>query len=223
MTNAWSDHFVTRRLKSKARLVGGAISLLLGIVLLPSAVVWGAAFGAEQHMAWQARCINVDRGTDEDVVYGAHRSDLQDACRAIDATSIVYAAKMVKCGLGMPGCQCVGYVLRPVGGKTVHFQPNTNLTLCNGNRFILQGDGNLVLYRKDGSPIWSSWTFNHPAQSLAMQGDGNLVLYGRDNAVIWSTKTEGNPGAFLAIQEDDNIVLYDMAMRVIWSSNTAGK
>src|SRR5207237_2512941 len=43
---------------------------------------------------------------------------------------------------------------------------------------IMQGDGNLVLYRRsDSKPLWASNTNGKGATFAVMQGDGNFVLY----------------------------------------------
>ena len=61
--------------------------------------------------------------------------------------------------------------------------PDESVSSLSGRyTLVLQGDGNLVLYKnfKDGGrrPLWASGTEGKPAQICAMQDDGNLVLYG---------------------------------------------
>lgn len=68
----------------------------------------------------------------------------------------------------------------------------------------MQGDGNLVMYRKDGSVRWS--TGKNGLYSI-MQRDGNFVEYSSFSA-LWHTGTYGNPGAALVIQDDGNLVIY---------------
>ena len=41
---------------------------------------------------------------------------------------------------------------------------------------IMQGDGNLVMYREDGQAMWASHT-RGDEYSFVIQGDGNLVIY----------------------------------------------
>jgi hypothetical protein len=58
-----------------------------------------------------------------------------------------------------------------------------------GNRLLMQGDGNLVLYADDRT-VWNTGTPGHSGASLAMQDDSNLVLYGSDKVeVLWATNT----------------------------------
>ena len=54
-----------------------------------------------------------------------------------------------------------------------------------GARLDMQGDGNLVLYKTDGSPRWASDTSGQNAY-LTMQDDRNIVLYNGDGSVLWS-------------------------------------
>ena len=90
----------------------------------------------------------------------------------------------------------------PSGHYTLRFQSDRNLVLYCGRkplwhtntagdmniyRLLLQRDGNLVLYRKDGSVAWSAHTWG--AAGLDLQNDGNLVLYTTSGKALWSTKT----------------------------------
>lgn len=54
---------------------------------------------------------------------------------------------------------------------------------------IMQGDGNLVLYDANGTPIWHTQTFGSAGATLRLQDDGNLVIYAADWRVLWSTDT----------------------------------
>jgi hypothetical protein len=88
--------------------------------------------------------------------------------------------------------------------------------------FVMQGDGNLVLYGDNGA-LWSSDTAGHPGAWLGMQGtDGNLVVYGPGGQPLWSSATAGNAGARLAVQTDGNAVIYTTANTAIWSTGTSG-
>ncbi|WP_244138735.1 MULTISPECIES: protease pro-enzyme activation domain-containing protein [Burkholderia] len=87
------------------------------------------------------------------------------------------------------------------------------------NVLVMQGDGNLVLLRQ-GVPVWSSGTYNHPGAYATMQTDGNLVVYSSAGAPLWYSSTGGNPGAVTYIQDDGNVVIYTQVPG--WSSNSAG-
>jgi hypothetical protein len=60
-------------------------------------------------------------------------------------------------------------------------------------RLIMQTDGNLVLYDKNGSVVWNSRTSLKGSGpfTLIMQDDGNLVIYEENGNYTWSTRTNG--------------------------------
>jgi len=72
-------------------------------------------------------------------------------------------------------------------------------------KFVIQEDGNMVLYDKDGTARWNSGTVQKPKGfaedkkektvwwkvELRLQTDGNLVLYREDGKVLWSSGTQG--------------------------------
>ena len=62
-------------------------------------------------------------------------------------------------------------------------------TSGSANRLILQSDGNAVIYTATGRPVWHSGTGGRSASSLVMQSDGNLVIYGTDGRPTWSRTT----------------------------------
>lgn len=87
---------------------------------------------------------------------------------------------------------------------------------------VMQGDGNLVLYRgagDRGSPLWASNT-SDPGSRAIMQHDGNLVIYGPGGEPRWASGTDGNHGAWLALQDDGNLVIYAQSGVALWASNT---
>jgi len=83
-----------------------------------------------------------------------------------------------------------------------------------------QGDGNLVLYRIDGSALWSSGTSGTAGRIAIMQDDGNFVIYSGGGSPIWATGTGGYNGAELALQDDGNLVLY-AGGTPIWATGTS--
>jgi hypothetical protein len=107
-------------------------------------------------------------------------------------------------------------------------QPNQQLNVTdqlasnNGRvNLIMQGDGNLVLYRtRFGRALWASNTQGKPVHHVIMQGDGNLVAYSAAGAPDWNTGTYGHPGAWMVLQDDGNLVVYDSANTPLWASNT---
>jgi len=93
---------------------------------------------------------------------------------------------------------------------------------CADGRFslIYQNNGDLVLYKSDSTPLWSSGTNGRPAGYATMQTDGNFAIYGPDGGFQWNTGTVTS-GSFMVLQIDGNLVVYTPALTPIWVSNTA--
>jgi hypothetical protein len=87
-------------------------------------------------------------------------------------------------------------------------------------RFVMQADGNIVLYGPSGA-LWSSGTLGTKARELRMQNDGNLVLYDQTSKGVWSSNTSHHYNAFLVVQNDGNVVIYEGGT-ALWSTGTAG-
>lgn len=88
---------------------------------------------------------------------------------------------------------------------------------------IMQGDGNLVLYKKDrgaqSKPLWSSRTNTGSNYRAVFQGDGNLVIYNAKGEAKWASGT--NPqGNRLIIQNDGNLVIYSDVGNALWATAT---
>jgi outer membrane protein assembly factor BamB len=49
----------------------------------------------------------------------------------------------------------------------------------------MQGDGNLVVYRPNGTAIWNTNTWGTAADRLVLYDDGDLVLLDPTGQVIW--------------------------------------
>jgi len=118
--------------------------------------------------------------------------------------------------------------------RTTYQHSRTDQTLGVGSaiyspnglyQFIMQGDGNLVLYRKSGSTWiavgWATNTVGSGATVAAFQSDGNLVLYA-GSVAVWSTNTWQYHCATLAVQDDGNIVIRDVSGNIVWQSYTTG-
>lgn len=57
-------------------------------------------------------------------------------------------------------------------------------------QFVMQGDGNLVLYDSGGVPRWASATYPYSSAVLAIQNDGNVAIYASvGGALLWQTGT----------------------------------
>jgi hypothetical protein len=87
-------------------------------------------------------------------------------------------------------------------------------------RLTYQTDGNLVVYRADGAPIWWTGTLGAPGRA-AMQPDGNFVVYDAGGTPRWHTYTFGNVGAYLSMQNNGAIVVYRADGYRLWGSPVA--
>lgn len=79
---------------------------------------------------------------------------------------------------------------------------------------VMQADGNLVMYRNDGTV---RYRFGSNGWFAVMQTDGNFVEYNGMMAPVFNTGTWSHPGAFLAIQDDGNLVVYSSAGSPLWN------
>lgn len=90
---------------------------------------------------------------------------------------------------------------------------NGNMELRSANqsarqRFVMQSDGNLVMYTPTGVAVWTSCTQGNPGAFAVMQTDGNLVVYSASGVPLFQTGTYGHPGAYFWLQKDGNGVIY---------------
>lgn len=87
------------------------------------------------------------------------------------------------------------------------------------HRAAMQGDGNFVVYRANGTPKWATATDGRAIGGIIMQGDGNLVMYDPAGPV-WASGTDGQPGAVLVMQDDGNLVIYGPNGAPLWATGT---
>lgn len=96
------------------------------------------------------------------------------------------------------------------------------LVSANGwYRLILQNDGNLVIYSKGGSFVWSTQTQGSGAVRLSMQADGNLVLYRSNGTFVWNPGMSLGAGQYAVLQNDGNFVVYTASNVFRWNSGVA--
>jgi Matrixin len=103
--------------------------------------------------------------------------------------------------------------------------------------FMMQHDGNLVLYAGRTKAIWAlSWltqssTPSYPSQRHALvtdsrvelqSSDGNLVVKDPSNNVIWASMTNGHTSDYLTMNRDGNAVIYSGGTpnTALWSTST---
>ncbi|WP_327068871.1 glycoside hydrolase domain-containing protein [Kitasatospora sp. NBC_01302] len=112
---------------------------------------------------------------------------------------------------------------------------------------LMQADGNLVVYRPNGTAAWSSGTYTAGAGSYAMiQADGNFVVYRAGGSpttggAAWASGTNSIGSTFtggnwltaghwtagtltsLVMQPDGNLVIYrNSDGRALWSTSSWG-
>lgn len=70
---------------------------------------------------------------------------------------------------------------------------------------VMQADGNLVMYRSDGSVRYVM--ANNGAYAV-MQADGNFVEYNSVGTPLWHTHTDNGVQSHLTIQDDGDLVIF---------------
>lgn len=97
--------------------------------------------------------------------------------------------------------------------------PGQYLNSANGQyKFILQTDGNLVLYNAANQALWASNTGGQSVRECIMQYDGNLVIYTTSGQPIWASNTAGNIGANLKVL-DGKVVINSSSSSPLWATD----
>jgi hypothetical protein len=87
--------------------------------------------------------------------------------------------------------------------------------------FVMQGDGNLVLYRNsDGAPLWHSGTHGNPGAYCILFEDGEMSIFTSQREVLWYLPFLDSPGSYLLVQNDGNVVIYRPNGTPVWATNT---
>src|ERR1019366_5569821 len=110
----------------------------------------------------------------------------------------------------------------PLWAATGEMVPNATLTQghsitspSGSYRLTMQGDGNLVEYTADGTPVWATGT--DPTGSVAaMQADGNLVVYNAAKKALWASNTS-TPGAYLSLLDTGQLAVISPAGIPLWA------
>ncbi len=93
---------------------------------------------------------------------------------------------------------------------------NQELWSSSGDAVLrYQGDGNLVLYAANGTPLWASDTAGSSAGLAEMQTDGNFVVYDGAGVPIWDTGSYA-PGGYLTVRPGGYLMLFDASHVGIW-------
>ena len=92
----------------------------------------------------------------------------------------------------------------------------------NSSRLVMQGDGNLVLYRvPDNFVLWASDTNGTGATRAYLQYDGNLVVQRSDGSPVRGSGTDGKPGARLRVAGRG--VLIDAYGLTVWQRTSPAR
>lgn len=141
------------------------------------------------------------------------------AAAAIDATLVLLEGGRGRGGGGGGGggggAPAAGRGLAP--GEALY--PGQAIQSAGGAAsLVYQDDGNLVVYRADGTPVWASHTAGTAPGDLVMQWDGNLVLYDAGGRALWASQTHGHDRARLVLQDDGVLVVYAEDGAPLWST-----
>lgn len=82
-------------------------------------------------------------------------------------------------------------------------------SIDNNTIFVLQSDGNVVLYnKKTNKPLWNSNTSNIGVApySLRYEADGNLILLDSNQKILWFSGSINTSGMNQLLVQDNNIV-----------------
>ena len=56
-----------------------------------------------------------------------------------------------------------------------------------GGKLQFQGDSNIVLSKRDNTPVWQSRTVGKGASQMVLEGTGRIVLKNSGGIVVWSS------------------------------------
>jgi hypothetical protein len=108
------------------------------------------------------------------------------------------------------------------GGPTLRagqvLRPGQRMVADGGSHYFeYQADGNMVVRRADGHPIWSSKASHAPGY-VAMQTDGHFVEYDASNTPRRATHTWGKGGVSMTMQPDGHLLMRTADGTPIWGS-----
>jgi hypothetical protein len=154
-------------------------------------------------------------------LFGSGRAPQPTKCSPFDSEAM--------CRAGV-GCQWISSrCLRPSVGLGTPFEKGDGLSSegSSSNQLsncsfsaIIQADGNFVINRGTGSPIWSAKTAGKGFRTV-FQPDGNLVVLNAANSVVWSTGTANKGAQGLLLTNNGNLIVVSIANTILWQSNSA--
>jgi hypothetical protein len=87
---------------------------------------------------------------------------------------------------------------------------------------VMQGDGNFVVYRNDGSgrAVWSTRTTGRGAVRATLQHNGDFTLTNAAGGLVWRAKTNG-PNRVAAVSEHGRFMVFEI--KHWWESKTGNE
>jgi hypothetical protein len=130
-----------------------------------------------------------------------------------DIKTDMYAWSNNKDAVAIKGCYGVTYEL--LAGNYI----TDTLTSKNGIfALVMQSDGNLVIYKKGGSAVWSTKTSGSNRTRLTSVGNLEIRVSGGLESLVWQSGSSGT-GSKLVVSDEGNAVIYDQSNNVVWSSD----
>ncbi len=108
--------------------------------------------------------------------------------------------------------------------KPTVWKSNTTVLVSPNQQYKLsyQSDGDLVVYDKSNTPIWSTKTAGNTPDKLVFQSNGILVLYGATKTLLWTSKSTSKGVKSLQLSDQGNLSIWD-EKKVIWESASGAK
>jgi subtilisin family serine protease len=97
-------------------------------------------------------------------------------------------------GQSLTSCNGAATLIHQQDGNVVVYDRlgatwSTNTYRQTTSTFVLQTDGNLVLYPSSGGAIWANGSYGSFGAHMRMQDDCNLVVYNASGAPVWASNT----------------------------------
>jgi len=74
-------------------------------------------------------------------------------------------------------------------------------------QFVMQADGNAVIYGTGNQVLWQSGTSGNANARLVPQSDGNVVIYRASGASLWQSGSSGKGGTRFTMGDDGNAAM----------------